>query len=205
MFDDLSIVVESVRKSVARYGVDHVDADRYRDHFTRPVRSFYDSLFERAVSDMEWEDLNKTFHDYYDGAVEDAGLAPDAVASLQRVRALGWSQSLLSMSSHVRLVRLVSSLGIAGFFSSVDGLKSPTGEVKVEYLKSHLERSSLSPAEAVVVGDTPDDHAAAKELGVRSIAYDGGSHHRDVLEEIGVPVAGSLLGAVKLIESWMAA
>ena len=204
LLDDLDVVVDAVSKSVVRYGVEPLDANRYRDHFTRPVRAFYDSLFGRAVTDMEWEDLNKTFHDNYHAAVGDVGLARDAVASLQRVRALGWSQSLLSMSTHLHLVRLIENHGIAEFFSSVNGLKSPTGDLKVDYLRSHLVESPVAPADTVVIGDTPDDHMAAQALGVRSIAFDGGSHHRQVLDQIGVPVTASLLEAVELVESWFA-
>lgn len=205
LLNDLDIVVESVSRSIVRYGLAPLDADGYRDHFTRPVRSFYDSLFDRLVDDMEWEDLNKTFHDNYYAAVGGARLAADALLSLERVDSLGWSQSLLSMSTHAELSHLVDSHGITRFFRSISGLKTANGDRKVNYLRTHLEEASVDPGEVFVIGDTPDDHAAAAEVGARSVAFDGGSHHRHILENLGVPVADSLLGALHHVETWRVA
>lgn len=205
LFDDLDIVVESVSRSIARHGLPLLDADMYRDHYTRPVRSFYDSLFGRAVDDMEWEDLNKTFHELYFESVDRATLSLDAHAALKRVAELGWSQSLLSMSTHDELVRLVRAHGLKEYLSPVSGLTMANGDLKASYLRAHLAEAGISASNAVIVGDTPDDHLAASEVGARSVAYDGGSHHREVLDAIGVPVVDTLIGAVELIESWRGA
>lgn len=201
LLDDLDVVVEAVSRSVERYGHGPIDADVYRDHFTRPVRSFYDSLFGRSVDDMEWTDLNKTFHDNYHGDVDGAALGHDTVAALDLVSNHGWTQSLLSMSTHDELVRLVSHHRLSGYFLLVSGLPTATGDLKASYLRQHLDRMGVTTQSAVVIGDTPDDHHAAAEVGVRSVAYDGGSHHRDVLDRLGVPVADSLLNALEIVES----
>ena len=203
LFDDLDVVVESVSRSIVRYGLEPIDAEEYRNHFTRPVRRFYDSLFGRPVSDMEWEDLNNTYHDLYHASVHNARLAGDARASLERVSELGWTQSLLSMSTHSELTKLVDQHGIRPFFRSVSGLSSANGDLKVNYLRRHLDNQNLKPEQVIVVGDTPDDHAAAVEVGARSVAFDGGSHHRQVLDDIGVPVVHTLLSAVDCIEIWV--
>ncbi len=205
LLDDLDIVVESVSRSITRHGLPQLDADTYRDHYTRPVRSFYDSLFGRAVDDMEWEDLNKTFHELYFGSVDRATLALDARAALMRVAELGWSQSLLSMSTHDELVRLVKLHDLEEYLSPVSGMTMANGDLKAGSLRAHLAKAGISPSNAIIVGDTPDDHLAASEVGARSVAYDGGSHHRDVLNAIGVPVVDTLIDAVYLIESWRGA
>ncbi len=50
----------------------------------------------------------------------------------------------------------------------------------------------------LVVGDTLDDAVAARHIGARCVLYDGGSHHREVLESMGVPVANSLVEALEI-------
>ncbi len=60
---DLPIIIDAANVSLARHGVPPIDQDVYRNHFQRPVRAFYDSLFGRTVTDHEWETLNDTFHD----------------------------------------------------------------------------------------------------------------------------------------------
>jgi len=49
-----------------------------------------------------------------------------------------------------------------------------------------------------MIGDSLDDAAAAGAVGTACVLYDGGSHHLDDLEDVGVPVAGSLVDAVEI-------
>ena len=148
---------------------------------------------------MEWTDLNKTFHDLYYEGVDHAALAPDALAALGNVESVGWSQSLLSMSTESHLIPTVEAHGIESFFDLITGLEAPTGDLKSTHLKEHLRNLGRSPDSVVVIGDTPDDHAAAASVGSRSILYDGGSHHRYVLDGVGAPVADSLLHAIEMV------
>ncbi|MEX1037947.1 MAG: HAD hydrolase-like protein [Acidimicrobiia bacterium] len=200
LLNDLDLVVRSVSESIGRFGHDPIDADGYRDHYTRPVRAFYDSLFGRPVGDMEWADLNKTFHDIYYAGVDSASLADDARSTLDTGASLGFGQSLLSMSTHEHLVPTVRAHGIDSYFTLVTGLKRPSGEIKAAYLKRHLLDQDVDPRTVVVVGDTPDDHMAAVSVGARSILYDGGSHHRHVLESQGAPLADTLTSALEMID-----
>lgn len=175
-----------------------IDEDGYRDHYTRPVRAFYDSLFGRPITDVEWEGLNDGFHDEYLSSVDGAGLTSDTLAALTVVEGLGWSQSLLSMSPQEWLERIVESKGVKGRFSLVDGLRVPTGGLKAHHMVEHLEALDLDPERTVVVGDTPDDAVAARHVGAHVVLYDGGSHHLPHLEGMGAPVASSLLEAVEV-------
>ncbi len=193
---DLPAVLRAVSASVGRYGLPPVGGDDYRNHFTRPVRRFYDNLFDRPVTDMEWADLNKTFHDYYYEVVDDISLAAGAEESLQLVADQGWSQSLLSMSTQDHLVSTVRAHGIDSFFRRIDGLDSPNGGLKETYLKTHLAAMQLDPGAVWLIGDTPDDHNAAVAVGAWVVLFDGGSHHRSTLDALGAPVVNSLLEGV---------
>lgn len=196
LLDDLDVVIESLNKGIGTLGHPPIDADRYRDHFTRPVRSFYDSLLGRPISDREWSHLDAIFHEEYFMRVGSAPLAVDATDALDMAALLGCSQSLLSMSTHDRLVEVVASRGIAGRFAAIDGLTTATGGLKAPHLRRHLELLGVAPGRAVLIGDTPDDAHAAAAVGARVIAYDGGSHHRSTLDSLGVPVAPNLVEAV---------
>jgi len=198
LLDDLHVVIEAVNRSMGLLGIDPIDEDGYRDHFTRPVRSFYDSLLGRLVSDLEWDRLNQGFHDHYYTLVPAARLAPDATEALRVVEEGGWRQSLLSMSPQPYLEWMVAAIGIEDFFEVIDGLSGPTGGTKAEHLKAHLAKLAVDPSGAVVIGDTPDDASAARHVGAAVVLYDGGSHHLPALEEVGVPIAHTLLEAVDL-------
>lgn len=198
LLDDLDLVIEAVNASLGGLGFDPIDEHAYRDHFTRPVRAFYDSLLGRPMADEEWEHLNQGFHDHYYTLVPTARLAPDAKKALTTVEELGWGQSLLSMSPQTHLEAVVASTGIGHYFASIDGLSGPTGGTKAQHLDEHISGLGLDPELAVIIGDTPDDAAAARHVGISVILYDGGSHHLPALEKVGAPIAHTLLEAVEL-------
>jgi phosphoglycolate phosphatase-like HAD superfamily hydrolase len=201
LLDDLEIVIEATNVGISAYGVAPMDENVYRDHFTRPVRAFYDSLFGRPISDMEWAHLNKSFHDEYRARIERAALTPDAIPAIDEVVALGWTQSLLSMSVQTWLNEAVEARGLTERFDLVDGLTGATGGLKTAHLAAHIARLRLDSSRVFVIGDTPDDVAAARQSGAVAILYDGGSHHLPTLEAQGAPVAHSLEHAVALAAS----
>lgn len=198
LLDDLDIVIEALNVGTSSFGVAPIDHDGYRDHFTRPVRGFYESLFDRPVTDMEWAQLNKSFHDEYYARVARAPLTEGAMEAIDRVIDVGWTQSLLSMSVHDRLIENVDSHGIADRFIAIDGLRSPTGGLKTRHLEAHLHSLQKDPGEVVLIGDTPDDAVAAHAIGAGIILYDGGSHHMHALQALGAPVAHRLAEAVDI-------
>jgi phosphoglycolate phosphatase-like HAD superfamily hydrolase len=198
LLDDLGIVVEAVNSSIAPFGLDAITANDYRDHYTRPVRDFYDRLFRRTIEDDEWLILNTGFHDAYFELARDAALAPGALEAMGMVTEAGWRQSLLSMSPQHWLEGIVHRLGLGERFELIDGLSGPTGGLKAGHLEEHLETLGLTGESVAVVGDTPDDVAAARHVGATPILFHGGSHHRDLLESEGVPVAETVVEAVEI-------
>lgn len=200
LLDDLPIVIEAVNRAIAPFGVNPIDATVYRDHYTRPVRHFYDRLFNRTVSDEEWLRLNTAFHETYFELASGVDLAPGAREAMTGLREAGWTQSLLSMSPQDWLDGIVDRLGLTGLFEIVDGLSGPTGGLKATHLEVHLEALEINGSQAVVVGDTPDDVAAARHVGAHPILFHGGSHHMEVLEAEGVPIAETILEAAGMAE-----
>lgn len=198
LLDDLAVVVEAVNVGLASVGVDPIDADGYRTHYTRPVSRFYASLLGRPVRTEEWQALNEMFHQAYFGRVDTVGLTADARRALDLVHAAGATQSVLSMAPHDHLVPIVMEHRLHEYFTAVRGSSGNRGEVKAESLEAHLFEIGREAGDVVVIGDTPDDAAAAHHVGAAAVLYDGGSHHVADLEAVGVPVASSLVGAVRL-------
>ena len=198
LLDDLPIVIDAVNRSIGIFGVNAITADDYRDHYTRPVRHFYERIFDRPITDDEWLRLNAGFHEAYFEAATRVDLAPGARKALHRLAEAGWTQSLLSMSPHDWLEGIVERLEIAETFEMIDGLSGPTGGAKAIHLEEHLEMLDVPGESVVVVGDTPDDVAAARHVGARAILFHGGSHHMEALESQGVPIAETIEEAVEL-------
>ena len=142
--------------------------------------------------------LNETFHENYTSLSPKAELTSDALEALDASEDYGWGQSLLSMSPQAWLEGAVTSRGVFERFDLVDGLKVETGGLKAVHMQEHVEVLDLIPERIVVIGDTPDDAAAARHVGATAILYDGGSHHLPHLQGMGVPIAHSLVEAVEI-------
>ena len=198
LLDDLPIVVESVNRSIALLGEAPITDDEYRDHYTRPVRLFYQSMFGRELSDREWSRLNEAFHEHYFLLAADAGLRPGAREAMQKVTDCGFGQSLLSMSPQSWLAQIVERLEIEPHFQLVTGLSGPTGGLKAPHLVAHLRRLRLKGSVVVMIGDTPDDVVAARHVGARPVLFHGGSHHLHVLEALDAPIAETLVEAAEI-------
>ncbi len=104
------------------------------------------------------------------------------------------------MYEHDRLLPVVEGFGLTGQFLRVDGRSGPAGGQKAEHLVRHLAAlgTQVDPARTVLIGDAADDALAALEAGAHAVLYTGGSHTREKLEPVGVPVVDSLAEAVEL-------
>jgi phosphoglycolate phosphatase-like HAD superfamily hydrolase len=194
LVDDLPVVVDAVNTALAEIGEPPIDANAYRDHYTRPVRRFYDGLLGRTVSDEEWAKLDVTFHRTYAEALHRVPLTHDARQAIELVAKAGATQSILSMWWHRDLVPEVKRHGLDRVMVHIVGNTGGAGETKTRLLRSHLEGLG-DGAVPVMIGDATDDARAAREVGIAVVLYDGGSHHEHELRSFGVPVAESLVDA----------
>lgn len=200
LFDDFHVVVEAVNAGLEPFGIGRITAHEYRTHYTRPVKVFYDRLAGREITESEWLDLDRRFHDAYRDLLPSVGLSRDAVDALQAVTEIPADQSLLSMFPHHELLPLVERLGVSTFFQRIDGLRGEPGARKAEFLELHLRELMRheDPSTVLLIGDATDDAVAAAHVGAVAVLVDNGSHHRDELESMGVPVADDLIGALRL-------
>jgi len=196
LVDDLPIVIESVNAALAAIGESPIAEDDYREHYARPVHRFYDRLLHRPISQDEWAMLDRVFHDRYREALDRVPLAADAVEAIDAVADRGWTQSILSMWGEEDLLACATKRGLVDRMALVQGNRNDSGGEKAAHLRRHLETLDVTPDTVVMVGDSLDDAAAAAAVGSGCVLYDGGSHHREELEETGMPVTDSLTVAV---------
>lgn len=204
LFDDLDIVVASVNESLESLGAGPIDTGRYAATYRRPLHLFYETLLGRTVAPEEMATIDRVFHDAYQARLDGARLTVDARVAVDMVARRGWTQSVLSMWWHDRLVPAVRHFGFEEYMLAVDGHRGVPGESKECHLAHHVEQlTRLFPAVSrdtvVVIGDVTDDADAALAAGVACVLYDGGSQPRADLEASGAPVASSLVQALELV------
>lgn len=199
LLHDIHAVISATNASFAELGFAPITLETYRDLYVVPVPKFYERLMGRLPTDEEWVVMDEAFHRYYWAAADGAGLAEGARELLRDWQQDGYTQSLLSLAPHEKLVPLVQAHGIERHFLRVDGRTGPSHTSKAGHLVRHLEaldREGVSATRTVLIGDAVDDALAAAHVGARAVLYTGGSHSRASLESAGVPVVDTLADAV---------
>lgn len=205
LLDDFVVSVEAAGAACVEVGGSLVTAEDYRNKFTRPVRSFYEALLSRRVSDPEWEKIVTAYHAEYKLRVMAAGLRAGAVAALELASSLGITQSVLSMSEHADVTEAVGRFGLGSFFCLVEGAQpAHRTEVKGLLLARHMDAAGtrrgapLDPHQVLLVGDTQDDAQAAVTAGIRCALVADGCFDASVSAQPHVLLVDHLADAVKL-------
>jgi phosphoglycolate phosphatase-like HAD superfamily hydrolase len=196
LLDDLPLVVSSTNAAFASVSAPALSAEAHRLAFRRPVAEFYAEVLGRALEEGEFGRLDKIFHDAYRLGLTSCGLTIDAKAAMS-----SWmgTQSLLSMWFHHELVPEVERRGLTSLLARVDGLRGTLGgDLKAEHLARHLSELGVEGSSTVLIGDSVDDADAAASVGARCVLYTGGFTDPARLRAVGVPVAESLVDAVRL-------
>jgi phosphoglycolate phosphatase-like HAD superfamily hydrolase len=198
LFHDMDAIIAATNASFAVLGLPPITLERYRELYCVPVPRFYEKITGRVPDPAEWVLLDEAFQRCYATHSAWCELTAEADVLLDTWQRDGGTQSLLSLTAHEDLMPFVRRFGIEQRFVRVDGRIGPAGGGKAEHLVRHLDALRADPARVVLIGDAADDALAALEVGARAVLYAGGSHGRESLEPVGVPVVDSLADAVAL-------
>lgn len=199
LLDDFALTARIAARTLASMGTSGIAAEDVRAAFRRPFADFYARLLGRPVSGDDYAYIRARYEREYGAEVYSARLQPDALDALDHVAAAQATQSLLSMAHDEQLQALVDHHRLRHRFLRVDGSPTPDSDgSKAARLVRHLADMAVDPAQAVIIGDTVDDHEAARFVGARSVLVTTGSTSRESLLATEAPVVDTLLAASNL-------
>lgn len=192
LLDDVEICIESMNELLAEYGLPLIQSrEQYHGIFGFPVKSYYERLgFD--FSKTPFERTGMEFIEKYDRRQHRAGLAEGAREALERFKAAGLRQAVLSASERTALVRQIEERGAAEYFSDILGIGDRLAGGKAEIAREFFERSGADPSRSVIIGDTSHDYDVARSLGCACILVAGGHQSRESLEALTKRAADSL-------------
>ncbi|MEU6814061.1 HAD hydrolase-like protein [Streptomyces sp. NPDC046860] len=191
--DDRDDLLDAVNHTLRRLRAAPIDLPTYRAQHILPVRTFYDRLLSRSLTDEEWRYAQADFAAFL--TTRPPRLRPGTDHLLARVRALGHSQSVLSLYPQKLLHAEVERLDIATYFARVDGRRGGDG-TKAGALRAHLAALHVPPSDVLLIGDTADDGHAALANGVHAVLHSGGIEPVERLRSTQLPVVATLTEAV---------
>jgi phosphoglycolate phosphatase-like HAD superfamily hydrolase len=196
LLDDTDLTIHASLEWLATKGCTGVARDDIRRHASRDFAVFLGSFLNRRPDDDELSDAIAFYRRLYDPLKRSQALAVDARPALAKLAAQGCSQSLLSMAPQDELHELVRLHGIDHVFLRIEGQKAEGGRTKLDCLRRHLGALCLEPANVAMIGDSLDDHAACRDVGLWPILVSTGLTDPERLRQTGCIVAPSLLEAI---------
>ena len=201
LLDDTQAALDTLNIMLARRGGNPIAMDFYRDHFAFPVKPFYEAIGVR-LGDEDWDALAREYHDLY--AAQPKRLNFEAFAALERVKAAGVRQSVISALRQDLLDAATTFYGVAPYMEHVYGVDNLDGLSKIDRARELLARVTSSVAEGersslrvTLIGDALHDKEVSDALGVRCILCGQGSHAAWRLRQV-APTGDTLMEAVSL-------
>ena len=201
LLDDTQAALDTLNAMLAKRGVRPIAMDFYRDNFAFPCRPFYERI-GMPVSDSEWDALAREYHEIY--SRQPVKLNAEAIAALERVKAAGARQSIISALRQDLLDKVTAAYGVAPYMECVYGTDNLDGASKLDRALELMTKLVSTAAEGdrflsdvVMIGDALHDKEVADALGVRCVLCGQGSHAARRLAEV-APTGATLLEAVDL-------
>ena len=201
LLDDTQAALDTLNAMLAKRGVRPIAMDFYRDNFAFPCRPFYEQI-GMPVSDAEWDALAREYHEIY--SRQPVRLNGETLAALERVKAAGVRQSIISALRQDLLDAVTKAYGVAPYMECVYGTDNLDGASKLDRALELMTKLVSTAAEGdrflsdvVMIGDALHDKEVADALGVRCVLCGQGSHAAWRLAEV-APTGATLLEAVDL-------
>ena len=198
LLDDVQAAVNALNRMLVSRDASPISVDRYRRRFGFPVRPFYAELGV-DLDKWDWDEICDDFHSFV--AAEPQRIRDDARSALEKARALGFSQCILSALRQDLLEKSLESNGLRDFFDLVYGVDNLDGASKLQRGRELVSALGSDIGNATLIGDTLHDAEVAGALGVGCVLVSCGHQVPERLASAGCPVVQSLTEAVDYVGS----
>ncbi len=191
LLDDTKAALDTLNAMLAKRGNPAISMEFYRDHFAFPVKPFYRSIGV-CLENEDWDKLAVEYHDVY--AAQPKALNRDTFAALEKVKAAGVKQSIISALRQDLLDEITERFGVKAYMECVYGVNNLNGESKIDRALELLEK--IADADPVIIGDSLHDKEVADAIGVKCVLCSQGSHAHHRLAAV-APTGKTLVEAVE--------
>lgn len=192
LIDDAWLGVAVMNEMLEKKRLPTITVDYYRAVFGFPVRDYYRQLGFSIDEDPVWEEVANDFIGGYHRRMHEVRLFADVETTLGAFRERGLTQVILSAMEQRTLTRHVSALGIADYFSHVQGIDNHYADGKGHMAQAMGERLGVAPERILFVGDTLHDIDVARRIGCDCVLCSRGHQSKERLLAAGVPVVDGL-------------
>lgn len=190
--NDLAISIEVINSLLAEEHLPQLTGvAAYHAAFGFPVIHYYEKLgFDFAKTPFSV--LADRYIAAYTAAQSRAGLAADALPTLDALRARGIRQVILSAGRQDNLLAQMTPFSILHYFSEILGVSDHYGHSKRDLAVNWMAARGLDPVRTLFVGDTVHDFEVASACGADCLLVAAGHQSEERLRATGAPVLRTL-------------
>lgn len=190
--NDLAISIEVINSLLAEEHLPQLTGvAAYHAAFGFPVIHYYEKLgFDFAKTPFSV--LADRYIAAYTAAQSRAGLAADALPTLDALRARGIRQVVLSAGRQDNLLAQMTPFSILHYFSEILGVSDHYGHSKRDLAVNWMAARGLDPVRTLFVGDTVHDFEVASACGADCLLVAAGHQSEERLRATGAPVLRTL-------------
>jgi phosphoglycolate phosphatase len=180
--DSSECVVQSAQQVAQAAGLRTVSDEDIRQRIGEPLGPMLAALF--GVSGDQLDGLTRAYSETYVRLTKTLERPfPESIGMLQRLRERGWQLAIATGKSQNGAENATRRMGLAPLFDGIHGILPGTpGKPDPAVLRRALADLGVSPAEAIMVGDTTFDLDMAAALSVPAIGVSWGVHATEVLQ-----------------------
>ena len=181
LVDDTWLFVDIMNGVLKDRNLNGITLDDYRNVFDFPVKDYYLKLgFD--FTDEPFESSGLDFIKIYESRKFEPTLFEDTLPTLNALKALGYSHSILSAQNVTTLKESVKYYSLNNMFDYISGLEDHYAIGKIEQGKNLISDLSHHPNDVVMIGDTEHDHEVAEAMGIKCFLMDRGHNSTERLE-----------------------
>jgi len=199
LLDDLDASLDTINSLLRDRNMEAISRDYYREHFTFPVRSFYEGLGVTFAGD-DFAMLSSVFNHRYRQRHDQMRLHTGAHDTLTRLTSRGVTQHVVSAMESVMLNEMLTQHDVALHMQHVRGLDHLNATSKVELGVSLVDDLRCDADEILFIGDTLHDHETASAMGCRCALFVGGHQTVTRLQKANVDVIESLADVHHIVD-----
>jgi phosphoglycolate phosphatase len=170
IFDWSGVVKDAVRvqfwvvnKMFEKFGVKEISYDEFRKNWEQPYMKFYN----KYIPDLTEEDQTRAYlKAMADKDCPPAQEYPGISDLIKKLKKRGKFLIILSSDWPETILPEIKKFGLENIFDD----KIIAVHDKTKSMKEIMERHSLNPKEAVLIGDSNHEMEIAREVGIKSIA-----------------------------------
>jgi phosphoglycolate phosphatase len=191
LIDDVDLTVRSVNVQLKRRGLPEITVDLLRQVFQFPVEDYYRRIGLDPTAESMSE-LSAEFHKEYMRGLPECLLHAGVGDALERFKAQGVRQFVLSAMGEELLRSAIEHLGVGGYFAAIYGLSHLEGDSKISRGRDLMNDYGIVPETTLLIGDTDHDAEVAEVLGISVILIAQGYQSEARCRKTGRPVYRSV-------------